>query len=85
MLNSRSMFVITAILVTAILVVYRDAAIAAVSQATPLCIFTIASGVYLILRPTSTWTQLLGIVMVISPLWLIPTYDLIVASITEVL
>jgi hypothetical protein len=67
------------------LLTFGQESIDAVTQSIPLCIFTILGGLLLMWRGPHALYQLMGVLMVTSPFWLLPTFDRVVSMIVEVI
>ena len=82
----RTAFLIAAVIALALVIILgRNEAWQTLAMAFPLCLFTIAGGTLLIIRGKDVRLQLVGIAMIVSPLWLIPIFSWIVSKIAEMI
>ena len=77
----RALIIIVAgvLILTTIIGISETAA--TLAKVFPLCLFTVIAGVIFVLRMENTPVQLLGIVMVLSPIWMVTVFDLAVKAI----
>jgi len=82
-MEMKSRVIITAVAAALIIALLGRDTIEAVTTAWPLCVFTILAGLWLFFRE-EVHKQVLGIIMLLSPLYLIPLYNAIIDVIVGV-
>jgi len=82
MIGIKNSLLIAFIAGLVILVFFRDTAIDAAVNTFPYWIFTIGAGFFLIYRQAGVRSELIGIAMVLSPIWMAPIVWFVIGSVT---